>query len=121
MTLSVVLGKGRTSDPRLLPIARKWACISVAGDLLLVYRWIPSVADKDSRRWEGEYDADEVQDTFRSSGLNSGLVELDAPLSPLVENASPWMEFCAEQNAIEGKRVRRGRKPQRPPIRRLVR
>ena len=36
MTLSYVLGKGRASNPRLLAIARKWACISMAGDLLLV-------------------------------------------------------------------------------------
>ena len=124
MALSYMLGKGRAGDPRLLAAARKWACISVAGDLLLVYRWIPSefnVADKDSGRWEGEHDADEVQDTFRSSELNSRLAELDAPLSPLVENALPWMELCAEQNAEAGRRVRRGRKPHRAPIRGLVR
>ena len=55
MTLSNVLGKGRASNPQLLAIARKWACISMASDLMLVYRWIPSeynVADRDSRRWE---------------------------------------------------------------------
>ena len=55
MALSYVLGKGRASDSRLLAVARKWACISVAGDLLSVYRWIPrefNVADADSIRWE---------------------------------------------------------------------
>ena len=53
MALSYVLEKGRACDSRLLAVARKWACISIAGDLLLVYRWIPSefnVADADSRR-----------------------------------------------------------------------
>ena len=58
-TTLYVLGKGRASDsdPLRLAVARKWACISIAGDLLLVRRWIPSeffVADTDSRRWENE-------------------------------------------------------------------
>ena len=53
MKLSYVFGKGRACDSRLLAVARKWSCISIAGDLLLVYRWIPSefnVADADSGR-----------------------------------------------------------------------
>ena len=57
VTLSCVLGKGRVSDSRLLSLTRKWICISIAGDLLLVYRWIPlvfNVADSDSRRWEND-------------------------------------------------------------------
>ena len=66
MTLSFVLGQGRASDPQHLAIARKWACMSMAGDLLLVYRWIPSeyhVADRDSRRWEENHILCETADT----------------------------------------------------------
>ena len=60
MTLSFVLSKGRAGDPRLLAVARKWACISIAGDLLLVCRWIPcecNGADIYSRRWENEHES----------------------------------------------------------------
>ena len=66
MTLSYVLGKGRASNPQLLAIARKWAWISLAGDLMLVYRWIPSeynVADRDSRRLEENHILCETADT----------------------------------------------------------
>ena len=124
MTLAYVLGKGRASNPRLLAIARKWACISMAGDLLLVYRWIPSeynVADRDSRRWEDDDLPCETDDRPCSSDLKPMIAERDAPLSPLTENASPCTEFCSQQIPETWKRVRRGRKPQRAPIRRLVR
>ena len=121
MTLSCVLGKGRSNHPRLLAIARKWACISMAGDLLLVYRWIPSsynVAAQDSRRWE---DNDLPCETNCSSDLKPMVAEYDGSLSPLIEDASPWTEYCAQQIPQTWKPIRRGRKPQRAPIRRLVR
>ena len=124
MTLSYVLGKGRASNPRLLAIARKWACISMAGDLLLVYRWIPSeynVADRDSRRWEDDDLPCETNDKSCSSDLKPMIAECDGSLSPLIEDASPWTEFCSQQIPKTWKRVRRGRKPQRAPILRLVR
>ena len=100
MTLSYVLGKGRASNPQLLAIARKWACISMSGDLMLVYRWIPSeynVADRDSRRWEENHILFETVDTTCSSDLKPMIGELDALLCPLVEDASPWIEFCSQQ------------------------
>ena len=89
------VGKGRASNPQLLAIARKWAC-----DLMLVYRWIPSeynVADRDSRRYEENHILCEIADTICSSDLKPMIGELDAPLSPLVEDASPWIEFCSQQ------------------------
>ena len=124
MTLSYVLGKGRAGDPRLLAIARKWACISMAGDLLLVYRWIPceyNVADKDSRRWEDDDLPCETTDKSCSSDLKPMVAECDGSLSPLIEDASPWTEFCSQQISQTWKRVKRGRKPQKAPMRRLVR
>ena len=66
MTLSYVLGEGRASNPQLLAIARKWACISLAGDLMLVYREY-NVADRDSRRWEENHILCETADTLFSS------------------------------------------------------
>ena len=57
MALSYVLGKGGAGDSRFLAVARKRACIFIAGDFELVYRWIPSefnVADANSRRWEND-------------------------------------------------------------------
>ena len=124
MTLSYELGKARASNPRLLAIARKWACISMAGDLLLVYRWIPSVynvADRDSRRWDEDDLPCETNDKSCSSDLKPIVAKCDGSLSPLIEDASPWTEFCSQQIPKTWKRVRRGRKPQRAPIRRLVR
>ena len=124
MTLLYVLGKGRARDPRLLAIARKWACISMAGDLLLVYRWIPSeynVADKNSRRWEDDDLPCETTDKSCSSDLKPMVAECDGSLSPLIEDASPWTEFCSQQISQTWKRVKRGRKPQKAPMRRLVR
>ena len=100
MTLSYVLGKGRANNPRLLAIAQKWACISMAGDLLLVYRWIPSeynVADKDSRRWEDNDLQCETTDQSCSSDLKPMIAKYDSSLSPLIENASPWTEYCSQQ------------------------
>ena len=124
MTLSYVLGKGRASDPRLLAIARKWACISMAGDLLLGYRWTPSeynVADKDSRRWEDNNLLCETTDLSCSSDLKPMVAEAEASVNPLLEDASPWTEYCAQQISQTYKPIRRGGKPRRAPIRRLVR
>ena len=97
MALSYVLGKGRASDSHLLAVARKWACISIAGDLLLVCRWIPSefnIADADSGRWEND---DETHDAkiVRNSDLSPALVENARAPRHLISDASPWMEYTA--------------------------
>ena len=124
MTLSYVLGKGRASNPQLLAIARKWACISMAGDLMLVHRWIPSeynVADRDSRRWEENHMLCETADTPCSSDLKPMIGEPDAPLSPLVEDASSWIEFCSQQIPKTWRQKPKKRREQGVPTHRLVR
>ena len=115
MALSYVLTKGRASDSRHLAVARKWACISFAGDL---YGWIPSqfnVADADSRRWEND---DETHDS--QIVRNSDLSLACAPCR-LISDASPWMEYCAEQNPETTNWSCRSQRAKRSPIRRLVR
>ena len=100
MALSSVFGKGRASDSRLLAVARKWACISIAGDLLLVYRWIPSefnVADTDSRRWENDGETCDSK-TVRGSDFNPTFIQKVRPPYRLISDAPPWMECCPEQN-----------------------
>ena len=116
-----VLGKGRASDSR--PVARKWACISIAGDFLLVHRWIPSdinVADADSRRWEND---DEAHDSkiVRNSHLSPASVENVRPPCHLISDDSPWMEYCAEQNPGTTNHGCKGQRAKKSPIRRLVR
>ena len=124
MTLSHVLGKGRANNPQLLAIARKWDCISMVGDLMLVYRWIPSeynVADRDSRRCEENHTLCETADTLCGSDPKPMIGELDAPLSPLVEDASPWIEFCSQQIPKTWRQKPEKRRDQGIPTHRLVR
>ena len=124
MTLSYVLGKGRAGNPQLLAIARKWACISMADALLLVYRWISSeynVADRDSRRWEENHILCETADRPSGPDLKPMIGELDAPLSPLVEDASPWIEFCSQQIPKTWRQNPKTRRDQGIPTHRLVR
>ena len=56
-----------------------------------------TVADADSRRWEND---DEAHDSkiVRNSHLSPALVEKVRPPCHLISDASPWMEYCAEQN-----------------------
>ena len=84
-----------------LAVARKWACISIAGDLL-VYRRIPSEFN--------DADAD-----------NIFLVENVPAPCHLTSDAPPWMEYCAEQNPETTNWGRRSQRAKRSPIRRLVR
>ena len=79
-------------------MARKWACISIAGDLLLVYRWIPSefnVGGADSRRWQNDDETNDSQ-IDRNSDLSPALVDNVRAPCHFISDASPWMEYCAE-------------------------
>ena len=95
----------------------------MAGDLTLVYRWIPSeynVADRDSRRWEENHILCETADTPCSSDLKPMIGELDAPLSPLVEDASPWIEFCSQQITKTWRQKPKKRRDQGIPTRKTL-
>ena len=50
----LALEKGRSSDPRILGICRRWASLCLACGVRMRVRWIPSeinVSDHDSRLW----------------------------------------------------------------------
>ena len=95
----------------------------IAGVLLLVYRWIPSefsVADADSRRWENDRETWDSK-IVRDSDFNPALIEHVRPPCSLINDASPWMEYCAEQNPKTTSHGSKGRRAKKSPIRSLVR
>ena len=52
MSLCLASTKGRSSSPNLLHVGRKFACLSLATNIRIVTRWIPSelnIADGPSR------------------------------------------------------------------------